>query len=68
MLLSNTRSSVSFVSGNPQARIGAFFAPGAVVVWTKEEEHFSFAQQLGGGMRPDLIVARMEKCHEVSRP
>ncbi|KAH6856633.1 ribokinase [Chaetomium sp. MPI-CAGE-AT-0009] len=60
----NTRSSVCFVMVEESTRESrCLFTLGATATWKKE--HFSNAEQLGGGERPDLVVAQMEITKDV---
>lgn len=60
----NTRSSVCFVMVEHSTRENrCLFTLGATVTWKKED--FINAEQLGGGIRPDLVVAQMEIDKEV---
>ncbi len=60
----DTRSSVYFVIGENSTRENrCLFTLGATSTWKKE--HFSNAEQLGGGARPDLVVAQMEITKDV---
>ncbi|KAK7959392.1 uncharacterized protein PG986_004246 [Apiospora aurea] len=59
MTVPSARSSVCFVPlDHPTGESRSLFTPGANAVWT--HEHFLSVEQLGGGMRPDLVVAQME--------
>lgn len=54
----NTRSSMCFVMVEHSTRENrCLFTLGATATWKKE--NFSNAEQLGGGTRPDLVVAQM---------
>ncbi|OIW27701.1 Ribokinase-like protein [Coniochaeta ligniaria NRRL 30616] len=60
----DTRSSICFVIVENSTRENrCLFTLGATATWKKE--NFSIAEQLGGGTRPDLIVAQMEIDKEV---
>ncbi|KAF6816895.1 hypothetical protein CMUS01_12198 [Colletotrichum musicola] len=60
----NTRSSVCFVMVEETTRENrCLFTWGATGTWRKE--HFESAEQLGGGVKPDLVVAQMEIKREV---
>ncbi len=60
----DTRSSVCFVMVDNSTRENrCLFTLGATATWKKE--HFSNAEQLGGGARPDLVVAQMEITKDV---
>ncbi|KAH8587085.1 Ribokinase-like protein [Bisporella sp. PMI_857] len=60
----NTRSSVCFVMVENSTRENrCLFTLGATATWKKED--FITAEQLGGGIRPDLVVAQMEIDKEV---
>lgn len=60
----NTRSSVCFVMVEHSTRENrCLFTLGATAIWKKED--FVNAEQLGGGIRPDLVVAQMEIDKEV---
>ncbi|KAH6996529.1 Ribokinase-like protein [Ilyonectria sp. MPI-CAGE-AT-0026] len=60
----NTRSSVCFVMVEHSTRENrCLFTLGATAIWKKED--FINAEQLGGGIRPDLVVAQMETDKEV---
>lgn len=55
----NMRSSVCFVMVDELTRENrCLFTLGATVSWKKED--FLTAEQLGGGIRPDIVVAQME--------
>ncbi|CAJ2513589.1 Uu.00g017080.m01.CDS01 [Anthostomella pinea] len=55
----NTRSSVCFVIVEDSTRENrCLFTLGATATWKKDD--FIHAEQLGGGIRPDLVVAQME--------
>ncbi|KAK0727293.1 Ribokinase-like protein [Lasiosphaeria miniovina] len=61
----DTRSSVCFVMVEHSTRENrCLFTLGATATWKKE--HFSNAENLGGGARPDLVVAQMEISKDVS--
>jgi ribokinase len=60
----NTSSSICFVMVEDQTRENRYlFMPGSTATW--REEDFVDAQQLGGGTRPDLVLAQMEIHKEV---
>ncbi|OHE98390.1 hypothetical protein CORC01_06386 [Colletotrichum orchidophilum] len=60
----NTRSSVCFVMVEDTTRENrCLFTLGATASWKKED--FISAEQLGGGIRPELIVAQMEIDKEI---
>jgi ribokinase len=60
----DTRSSVCFVMVEHSTRENrCLFTLGATAAW--KTEHFSNAEQLGGGVRPDLVVAQMEITKDV---
>lgn len=60
----NTRSSICFVLVEDLTRENrCLFTLGATATWKKED--FNSAEQLGGGIRPDLVVAQMEIDKEV---
>lgn len=60
----NTRSSICFVMVEDSTRENrCLFTLGATATWKKED--FVRAEQLGGGTRPDLVVAQMEIDREV---
>jgi ribokinase len=60
----NTRSSICFVMLEHLTRENrCLFTLGATATWKKED--FINAEQLGGGIRPDLVVAQMEIDKEV---
>lgn len=60
----DTRSSICFVMVENSTRENrCLFTLGATATWKKE--NFSIAEQLGGGTRPDLVVAQMEIDKEV---
>ena len=60
----NTRSSICFVMVEHLTRENrCLFTPGATATWKKED--FINAEQLGGGIQPDLVVAQMETDKEV---
>lgn len=60
----NTRTSRFFVLlEHPTGESQCLFTPGATAMWKKE--HFLSAEQLGGRIRPDMVVAQMEINTEV---
>ncbi len=60
----NSRSSICFVMVEDATRESrCLFTLGATAAWKKE--NFIHAEQLGGGIRPDLVVAQMEIDKEV---
>ena len=60
----NTRSSICFVVVEQATRENrCLFTLGATATWKKED--FLRAEQLGGGIRPDLVVAQMKIDKEV---
>lgn len=60
----DTRSSVCFVMVEHSTRENrCLFTLGPTATWKKE--HFSNVEQLGGGARPDLVVAQMEITKDV---
>lgn len=60
----NTRSSICFVMIEGQTRENrCLFTHGATATWTKE--HFVKPEDLGSGIRPDLVVAQMEIAKDV---
>jgi ribokinase len=64
VIVPNTRSSICFVMLEHLTRENrCLFTLGATATWKKED--FINAEQLGGGIRPDLVVAQMEIDKEV---
>ncbi|KAK8137198.1 hypothetical protein PG984_005138 [Apiospora sp. TS-2023a] len=60
----NTQTSRCFVLlEHPTGENRCLFTPGATAMWKKED--FLSAEQLGGGIQPDLVVAQMEISTEV---
>ncbi|EFY91841.1 ribokinase [Metarhizium acridum CQMa 102] len=60
----NTRSSICFVIVEDLSRENrCLFTLGATATWKKED--FIHAEQLGGGIRPHVVVAQMEIDNEV---
>ncbi|KAK7959815.1 ribokinase protein [Apiospora aurea] len=60
----NTRSSICFVLVEHSTRENrCLFTLGATAMWKKN--HFVSPEQLGGGVRPDLVVAQMDIHSEV---
>ncbi|KAJ9157817.1 Ribokinase [Pleurostoma richardsiae] len=64
VIVPNTHSSVCFVMvENPTRENRCLFTLGATAIWRKED--FMKVEDLGNGMRPDLVVAQMEIDKEV---
>ncbi|KAI0105090.1 Ribokinase-like protein [Nemania sp. FL0031] len=62
--VAHTRTSICFVTVDERTRENkCLFTLGATATWKKE--HFMKPEDLGGGMRPDLVVAQMEIDKEV---
>ncbi|KAG8413435.1 putative ribokinase [Metarhizium acridum] len=64
VIVPNTRSSICFVIVEDLSRENrCLFTLGATATWKKED--FIHAEQLGGGIRPHVVVAQMEIDNEV---